>query len=197
MAKIELSPEELHLVTNASFILTKNIIVQKVYTLFGELSESYRSLTDTYNIQAFEGALSPKISKGENYEGLPWVMLDQPRLFSNTNVLAIRTFFWWGNFFSITLQLSGESLNRYLPSLKALHKETAGNVWYLCYSEDAWQHHFRADNYKPLHTFGEDEIMGLKFIKLAQKIPIQQWGGVGLFLQKAYEDILQILQNAQ
>ena len=35
-AKIQLSVEELQLVQNAQWLLTKNIIIEKVYTLFGE-----------------------------------------------------------------------------------------------------------------------------------------------------------------
>ena len=33
---------------------------------------------------------SPKISKGENYKGLPYVMLDYPRCFGKTDIFAIR-----------------------------------------------------------------------------------------------------------
>ena len=64
-----------------------------------ELSEQYRTLGEKYG--------SPKISKGENYRGLPYVMLDYPRLFGREEVLAIRTFFWWGHGFSVTLHLKG------------------------------------------------------------------------------------------
>ena len=50
---------------------------------------------------------TPKIAKGENYLQLPYVLLDYPRCFDKENIFAIRTMFWWGNFFSITLHLSG------------------------------------------------------------------------------------------
>ena len=56
---------------------------------------------------------SPKISKGENYKGLPWLVLDYPRYFNKEDIFAIRTLFWWGNFFSITLHISGKYKMRY------------------------------------------------------------------------------------
>ena len=62
---------------------------------------------------------TPKISKGENYKDLPYVMLDYPRCFQKEKTIAIRTFFWWGNFFSINLQLSGEYKEQALPSLQS------------------------------------------------------------------------------
>ena len=51
--------------------------------------------------------ISPKISKGEAYRGLPWLMLDYPRYFGKEGHLSIRVFFWWGNFIAIYLHSSG------------------------------------------------------------------------------------------
>ena len=96
-AKIQLSPAEMDLVCNADLLLTKNAIIDKVYLIFGDVAEQVRS----------DLGPSPKISRGENYLGLPWVMLDYPRLFGKEDTLATRVFFWWGNFFSITLHLKG------------------------------------------------------------------------------------------
>ena len=114
-----LSPKELELVNNADWILTKNAVIQKVYLLFGELSETYRSALE--NNPSFTpediGARSPKISKGEHYEGLPWVMLDHPRNFTGDDSFGIRSFFWWVNFCSITLQLSGRFQEKYATSV--------------------------------------------------------------------------------
>ena len=91
-AKVQLSAEEMRLVRDAAWILTKNSVMGKVVAMFGELSGGWKE---------------PKISKGENYKGLPWVMLDYPRVFGKEDVYAIRTFFLWGHAFSITLHLKG------------------------------------------------------------------------------------------
>ncbi len=40
--KVMLSPKEPELVKDTRWILTKNTIIQKVYSLFGELSHGYR-----------------------------------------------------------------------------------------------------------------------------------------------------------
>ena len=107
-ANVSLSAFEKQLVTDASWILTKNNIIQKLFVLFGELSETWQSNTVLQQLPSAINEIPPKISKGENYEGLPYVMLDYPRCFSKEDVFAIRTFFWWGNFFSITLHLKGK-----------------------------------------------------------------------------------------
>ena len=77
-AKVTLSPKELELVNNADWILTKNLIIQKVYDLFGQVAATYQ--LDVARFTEFDATptctISPKISKGEQYQQLPYVMLD-------------------------------------------------------------------------------------------------------------------------
>ena len=81
-----------------------------------ELSGEYAGVGAGPAADSLEPA-SAKISKGENM-GLPWVMLDYPRLFGQEDVLAIRTMFWWGHCFSVTLHLKGRYYGAYLPLLR-------------------------------------------------------------------------------
>ena len=53
-----------------------------------------------------------KIFRGENYNGLPYLVLDYPKHFSKDSVFAFRALFWWGNFFSFTLHLQGKALEK-------------------------------------------------------------------------------------
>src|SRR6185369_14445953 len=108
-AKIRLSQKELELVSNTEWILTKNEVITKAKLLLGSvLDEQIKWLSHHKLILPSEiKESSPKISKGENYRGLPYMVLDHPRRFDKEDVFAIRTLFWWGNFFSTTLQLSG------------------------------------------------------------------------------------------
>jgi hypothetical protein len=68
--KITLSSEELDLVSNAQILLTKNEIIKKVYSLFGVIAEEY---VETAKLMLAEPQelTAPKISRGENYLGLP------------------------------------------------------------------------------------------------------------------------------
>ena len=108
IAKIRLSPEEEALVATTDWILTKNNVLQKIKQLLLALQSRQQDLLLPFNSLPEEVLKSsPKISRGENYKGLPWLVLDYPRYFNKADVFAIRTLFWWGNFFSITLHLSG------------------------------------------------------------------------------------------
>ena len=45
---VELSKKELELVINSDFFLTKNRIVEKVFSLFGLLSEDYKNALHSF-----------------------------------------------------------------------------------------------------------------------------------------------------
>ena len=119
--KIQLSPFESQLVNNSEWILTKNLIIKKAQQLLEEVQESIWRYTTVsrVNLPGEVTAISPKISKGENYHGLPWLTLDYPRYFQKEKVFAIRTMFWWGNFFSTTIHLSGQYKERYASAIAA------------------------------------------------------------------------------
>jgi hypothetical protein len=185
-----LSTKELELVTNPNIILTKNAIIGKVYDLFGQLSEAYKTVLTNKELLA----IGPKIARGENYQGLPWVMLDFPRKFTQSDTMAIRSFFWWGHFFSITLQLTGTSKDKLLPQLMASLETENWTGWYLGVGADEWRHDFEPDNYLPLTAANVHAIMQQGVIKLATKIPLQEWDDANLFFQENYKRLVGQLQ---
>lgn len=198
--KITLSSRELKLVCDKEWILTKNIIIEKVYRLFGTLSLSMQK-TVLQNAAvlpepAREG--NPKISRGENYRSLPYVMLDYPRHFSKESTLAIRTLFWWGNFFSINLQLSGDCKEKAMPALilnfTALQKEG----YWVCINTDPWQHHFEEDNYVPIESYTAIGFAAIlqreSFIKIAKRISLRRWDEAAEFLEHHFNEMIMLLR---
>ena len=197
-AKIRLSQTEMELVNNADLILTKNAILKKVNQLLGGLQAKQQQYIALHAKQLPEkvSASSPKISKGENYQGLPYLILDYPRLFEHENIFAVRTMFWWGHFFSVTLHLSGiykkEAEEKIIDSYKVIREKG-----YFCYiNDDQWEHHFEGDNYVLLSELNKNDfekaVRGKSFVKLANKIPLQQWDDAEEILQGYFEEIIKI-----
>jgi len=197
--KVTLSPKELELVNDTGWILTKNAVIAKVYDLFGQLSEAYRTELEKHPglLEDEPGFRSPKIAKGEQYQGLPWVMLDHPRYFSETHTFAIRSFFWWGNCCSITLQLSGSFLEKYAETIQQYFDADnhSRKDWYIGVGNDPWQHHFDESNYQPLEKYTGAPFATLGFIKLAKKIPLRNWDALPVFFEENYRDILRMLEG--
>ena len=173
-AKVRLSQKEAGMVQNTDWILTKNIILKKAWALLEVLQEEQKHYIQSLQLKLPEGIFKPsaKISKGENYKELPYLILDYPRYFEQDNIFAIRTMFWWGNFFSTTLHLSGrfkKIFEEKIPASYNLLKEYA-----VCINNDPWEHHFEKTNYIPLEELRKPEFEKLmkekSFIKLARKI---------------------------
>ncbi len=187
MSKISLSTEELELVTDTKSIMLKHSVIQKVYDLFGELYKKMKVVWAENNKHGFSG----KISKGENYLHLPYVMLDYPSIFGKDGVFAIRTMFWWGNFFSITFQISGTYLEKFNISDPQAFQLLRSGGFSICVNKDEWQHHFEADNYVPASAFDQPpSITGKQFFKVAKMIPVALWDQAEEFLLESFSQLI-------
>jgi hypothetical protein len=198
-ANVKLSKNELELVCDAGFILTKNKIIAKVYELFGSLQTGFVLESERLHalLPAEIFAPSPKIYKGEQYLGLPYVMLDTPRYFGKEGAFAIRCFFWWGNFFSITLQLSGKYAMDYAEKMMAQMASKHYDDWYICVNEDYWQHHFEETNFLPFNAASVEAYRNLNtdqepFFKIACKIPLIKWEEASDFFNDKYSSLIDL-----
>ena len=183
-AKVQLSKEEMALVTDPVWILTKNSIMERAVQLMAELSQRYESeLAGLKQIMASSGSPlpanwdRPKISRGENYQGLPYVVLDQPRLFGKEDIVAIRTMFWWGHYFMVTLHLKGVMQERFAGGLKQHAGELAAAGFHIATSGDEWRHELEGDNYRLLQadSIGDGGEGTYPFIKLSAKCSLDRW----------------------
>lgn len=188
-----LSLYEMQLVTDSRALLTKSIIIKKVYEFFGKLSEEYKNVLNN-KMSGIENFIHPKISRGENYLGLPYVILDFPRQFGKTDVFAIRSFFWWGNFFSITLHLAGQYHRRYAFAVQNAISNQRLKEWYIG-TENEWEHHFESNNYLSLSAQADCLVAELPFIKLAKKIPLTKWDETESFFTENFKLLLEILAS--
>ncbi len=198
--KITLSAKELELVCNTDWILTKHTIIQKVVQQFGEVLVMMQEITEQHKPHLPKEIYSKdaKISKGENYKGLPYVMLDYPRYFEKEEMLAIRTLFWWGNFFSISLQLAGKAKEAALPGLISNFLQLQQQGYWVCVSDGPWQHHFEKDNYVPMQSLTLSRFNALltekSFIKVGKKIGLQQWDTKALFVVQSFIEMISLLK---
>lgn len=201
ISKLTLSDEELQLVINPDWILTKHIIIDKVYQLFGDLASTMKAGIDKeQNWLPAEVVRSPaKISRGENYLKLPYVLLDYPRCFEAENIFAVRTMFWWGNFFSMTLHLSGRHKKMFSEGIGNNKEGLEQDNFFICINEDEWQHHFEENNYKPIRELGNTEfnriITQKGFIKLAVKFTLKEWKDMPGLLERSFAELMKIINT--
>lgn len=192
---------EMELLTNKEWILTKNRVLEKTDLLFARLQEQQQLLLQHHPdmIPAAVIASGAKLSRGENYRGLPYRILDHPRCFGADGYFAIRSFCWWGNFFSVTLLLSGKYKTAYEDGLLNSCKELSQQDFFYCIQDDPWQHHFERDNVIPLReiTYTDWKAQNEKrfFLKLAKKIPLTEWDNAVEQMLEAFELLLRSLHQ--
>lgn len=179
--KVQFSTSEMELMCNSEIILTKNKIVEKVKTLLealqNEMTEAVQANSKLFSNNLF--SIHPKISKGENYLGLPYLILDYPRFFKQEGSFAIRTMFWWGNFFSTTLHVSGVCKPLFASKIGAAFETLSIEEFLIGINSDPWVHHFGSDNYKPIATlkrkeFEEECKKKASHLKIAKKLSLTE-----------------------
>jgi len=192
-----LSPHELSIVADREWILTKQRILEKVSELLGGLSKDIQQhITDHSSFSSLLARGLPRISKGENYQQLPYMMLDYPALFGKEDVFALRTFFWWGNFFSINLQVSGKyrsllrnDLTRFLMN--------GEQQFFICIHDNPWEHHFEPSNFIPAVKLGETKSAELlqshPFVKISLRYSFKDWDQLPVILSKGTKELLSLI----
>jgi len=189
---IDFTKKELSLLKDTDFLLAKIKIIEKVNALLVETrKELFQAIKkSSSNIPSELELKKGKISKGEYYRGLPYLVLDCPAYFSDKNIFAYRTMFWWGNFFSSTLHLQGESLEKYRNNLVTNFGNLLNKEIYICINTTPWEYHYEKDNYVLLDNFHKPFITNCNFLKLSKKIELENWYSLTDFSKEFLELLL-------
>jgi hypothetical protein len=197
--KIQLSEEEWNLAMNAGILLTKNRVMEKLIEFLGEIATVSKTIFNTESIMLPVSTpwKTPKISRGENYQGLPYLVLDYPRFFFRDDVFAIRTMFWWGNYFSITIHLKGIFCQHFKQAILESLEILSENQFLINTSAAEWNHAI-GEEYILISEFGKEKIRQKcsddSLLKLAVKIPLQELDLTGKIITDYYQLIASVLK---
>lgn len=171
--KLLFKNEEVSLISNAEFLLDKNKILEKIaqeLSLSGkklavEIEHSYPKINSQFT------KLPPKISSGEKYHDLPYLVMDYPRHFDARKTFSYRILFLWGRYFNFSLHLGSD-----LIDLDALlnHLNASNSPVYLSLHDNPWEHYLEEHNFKigSLVTFDElsKQLKQNKFVKIVHRV---------------------------
>jgi hypothetical protein len=164
------SPAELSLLQDAEVLLLKRQALEKVEATLSSLIPFYQQEAAGLFTRYPELATQPpKLSRGENYRGLPYRVLDFPRYAAGEDLFLFRSMFWWGHFFSFTLHVQG----RYWEKMKgALAQAGFPAGVFVCIDDTPWEYHYGPDNYLPLDEAERDTVLAKPFLKLSLALPL-------------------------
>lgn len=193
----EVTDQELEVLSNRDFLKIKASVMEKAVAYLAEIErELHAKIGETdFPFPKNTFLKAGKISKGEQYRLLPYVILDYPRLFSKKEVFAFRSMIWWGHHYSCTLHLSGPSLQWFGNSLKE-KLQTEENV-YFCVNSHPWDYHYGEENYLPVQTIDPQKIVHQieqhGFVKISKFIPVYEWNDYKSFTLESFARFLRYL----
>src|ERR1700694_4525035 len=167
-------------------------LIKAMLRLVEQQQLAFVARQDGRNAELFLAA--PKISRGENYLGLPYLVLDYPRQAAGDGLFFIRTMFWWGHYFSSTLHLSGLYTERFREAI-AFSYQKLGD-YSAGIGQDPWVHHFGEGNYRPVHAMGqkgfEDWCIEAAHLKIAQPLALGHWQEAPGLLYEQWKKLLEV-----
>lgn len=193
--KLSLSDTDLQLVNDRTFLLAKRRILDKIASGFGDLDLAIRKLLETQSGPLPIGweNRAGKISRGENLKGLPYLVLDQPAVYGQDGIRALRMLFWWGHGFVLSYHVSGKYLNAEHDWEGICNPSTL-----ILTGNDPWSYEMKmfSDEAAINADYGNLDELGKKqgYIKLAMFIRLEETN----LLEKKTEDFLnRILKNSR
>ena len=193
---MNLSKKELAVLENTDFLLTKGEALKKIRALLvltrQELTKSLS--TSSFRFPKGMELTKGKISRGENYQKLPYLVLDYPGLFTIESIFAFRVMFWWGHFFSATLHLQGLPLAQHRSSISENLDGLISRNVFIGVGDSPWHYHYEQDNYVPVNGSHRDLINNLSFIKLSRKLELKNWREVPSFSVDFLHYLLSVLK---
>jgi hypothetical protein len=186
--------EEQQFLSDPSFFILKASIFKKTAHTFNILNEQLLQSSQFHKLPAEVQKHRGKISKGENYSGLPWMVLDFPRHFKSDNIFAYRCLFWWANEYSFTLHLSGIYFDK--VDLNHILKKLDAN-YYICVHESPWNYYFKDDNYITVESAIKNnwvnKLQQKKFLKLSCRLPLNESGQIITCASQNFNKLVDIL----
>ncbi len=199
---MEITKEELQTLQNHEFLKTKfhlsKSITEELQKIGNEMVSEIKSLEPSHIFNSFVKP-SPKVSRGENYQSLPYFMLDYPRHFKETETIAVRNMILWGQFISCTLQLSGGFKKKFeeIISQKLLNFSQL-DQWYICVNTTPWEHHFLRDNFLPINELNMESLnkifRNMNFIKLTTRHDISEITNLSEIVLNDFKEFISLLK---
>jgi hypothetical protein len=113
-----------------------------------------------------------KISSGENYKDLPYLVLDFPKISGPQFPVLFRTLFWWGKYVSFQVFVH---IPTFVGAKSQLINSLENSDWVLT-NENLWSNDIQSGDFKQKQDFIEMEIDKLSgdYIKIMRVVEMQK-----------------------
>lgn len=195
------TPEELGVIADIEFFTLKERVTQKILDALNHAQQGilashvHESFAYPHRMDAAIG----KVSKGEQYKGYPYMVLDFPRLFAQSGVFAFRTMVWWGHAAYFTLHISGKYLAQHREAILRNWSALQGQGVYIYQdTQDVWHHEVESPYYETVDAVEAKHVEQwweeFDYLKLARRLELLQLEDLASESVKAYELFFGVLR---
>jgi hypothetical protein len=192
---LKFSEAEFEAIQNHSFFKVKAAAIEKVEQQFAEIAKEMEVTYSQYapSISYAPNEVFSKISRGENLQQLPFLILDLPKHFTKEEVFSFRLLFWWGKGFTLFLHLKNDELQQILEMVLIHSSQLVELNAKLSTNGDEWSHDIDSESYQTLTNFNSSQ--GIDFVKFAWFLPFSQATKLKEFTNKRMSQILRIISQ--
>lgn len=189
-SSFKLTNKEFELILDTKYPLLKKNAIDKIHLHLRELGEQL-SLNTLVTSNLYSRSF--KISKGENYMLLPYMVLDLPKIEGNNFPILCRTMFWWGKYFSFNVFIRKDAYDMATFENKLRNIKPSGI--FILLNDKPWQQDMDSDDYKEVSDWSEKINIEGAYLKLSMKHPIADMETLSEKATYYYSLILSCLQK--
>ncbi len=176
---IKLTKTEFDFLSREDYPKIKQQVIQKLCQHFDSLGvlmqQSISSINETVMMELHQAQF--KTTKGENYQQLPYVVLDYPKIKNAEFILLFRTMCWWGKYFSLNIFLHSSSFNTKQLAEILQHKTFEKVKLYI--GDDLWQQDLEHKDFIKISSLKKTALITQlnkkSYIKLSVKVSLKKW----------------------
>lgn len=197
---IKLTNKEFDYISSKEYPIAKRIIIQKICQQFDQmgivLQQSIHSESPKLAFE-FQDA-NFKTTKGENYESLPYVVLDYPQIKGSDFVILCRTMFWWGKYisFNVIFKTDEFDLKNCVHEIKNI-KYPKLKVYL---GKNIWQQNLSDKHFIKVADIPENDLYSLLkkqlYVKLSMKLNFKKSCLIEEFSKTFYQTVLDTLSES-
>lgn len=129
-----------------------------------------------------------KVSRGENFNGYPYIVLDCPRINDTRSEIKCRTIFWWGHHWSLHFAVQGKALNQLnLNAIKDWDEE-----WQRYTGDNLWEQNPSSHESIPVKIDDASVSQHMSFFKVYRKVLLAETEQWPPFSTKEYKDLFNL-----
>lgn len=179
----KLTKHELDFASSVEYPLTKQNVFTKINRL---MHETGLQLSQEFHKNQLIDLAHHKITKGERYKEMPYLVMDFPQIKGPDFNIVLRTMFWWGHYFTCSLivktsLLDLEKTAKNIGKLKKAKILTGSNLW---------EQELETDDYAKTSDLSKKQIMKLlessNYLKLSCKINLRHYASLSSHATEIY-----------